>query len=136
MTITEKARRQRQNIVKAAQSLDDKEASTTPELFGQLAEDGALIPVGTRINWRGTLKRAAVDLWDRAENNPDNAPSLWEDIAYRGGVRIIPETITVGTTFKKNELGWWGDTLYESLIDANVWTPEQNPSGWATVKAG
>ena len=90
---------------------------------------------GTRINWYGKVKRAAVDLWDRTENNPDNAPTLWEDLAYRDGIRIIPETITAGLAFAKDELGWWGDTLYKSLLDANVWTPEQNASGWEKVTA-
>lgn len=130
MTITERARIQRQNLIKAAQSLDDKEASVVPEFFAQLAEDGNLITAGTRINWNGTIKRAAVDLWDRAEYNPDNAPSLWEDIEYRDGIRIIPEVITVGKAFAKDELGWWGDTIYKSLRDANVHTPEQYPAGW------
>ena len=90
---------------------------------------------GTRINWYGKVKRAAVDLWDRTENNPDNAPTLWEDLAYRDGIRIIPETITAGLALAKDELGWWGDTLYKSLLDANVWTPEQNASGWEKVTA-
>ena len=130
MTITERARIQRQNLIKAAQSLDDKEASVVPEFFAQLAEDGNLITAGTRINWNGTIKRAAVDLWDTAENNPVNAPSLWEDIAYREGIRIIPTTITAGTAFTLNELGWWGDTIYKSLLDANVWNPDEYPSGW------
>ena len=130
MTITERARIQRQNLIKAAQSLDDKDASVVPEFFGQLNNDGTLISVGTRINWRGTLKRASVDLWDRAEYNPDNAPSLWEDIAYRDGIRIIPDSITVGTMFAKDELGWWQNEIYKSLVDANVYTPEQYSAWW------
>ena len=32
-----------------------------------------------------------------------------------------------------NEYGWWKDTLYKSLIDSNVWTPEQYPSGWELI---
>lgn len=133
MNILEKARLQRQNILISSASLDDKVASETPELFGRLNENGGLVKVGTRINWNGTLKRAAVDLWDTEENNPDNAPSLWEDILYKNGIRIIPEVITVGTAFSKDELGYWKDTLYKSLIDNNVWTPDQNPSGWELV---
>jgi hypothetical protein len=133
MNILEKARLQRQNILISSASLDDKVASETPELFGRLNENGGLVKVGTRINWNGTLKRAAVDLWDTKENNPDNAPSLWEDILYKNGIRIIPEVITVGTAFSKDELGYWKDTLYKSLIDNNVWTPDQNPSGWELV---
>ena len=134
MNILEKARLQRRNIVFGSESLDDKLASETPELFDKLNENGELVPVGTRINWNGTLKRASVDLWDTKENNPDNAPTLWEDIEYKNGIRIIPEVITVGTAFSKDELGYWQDVLYKSLIDNNVWTPTANPSGWELVK--
>lgn len=130
MNLLEKARLQRQNILIGSASLDDKIASETPELFGKLNENGELVKVGTRINWNGILKRASVDLWDTKENNPDNAPTLWEDIEYKNGIRIIPEVITVGTAFSKDELGYWKDTLYKSLLDNNVWTPETNPSGW------
>jgi hypothetical protein len=72
-------------------------------------------------------------LWDTEANNPENAPTLWEDILYRNGIRIIPEVITVGTAFAKDEKGWWGDTLYKSLIDNNVWTPADYPTGWEIV---
>lgn len=119
-----------QVIVAGRSMVDDQTASIAPELFDWLTEDGSFVKAGTRINWNGTLKRAAVDLWDTAENNPDNAPELWEDIQYRRGYRIIPETITAGLAFAENELGWWGDTLYRSKIANNVWTPEQYPAGW------
>ena len=128
-----KARKLRPYIVQASASLDDASASNAAELFPSLKQDGSLIRTGTRINWHGTIKRAAVDLWDTAENNPDNAPALWEDIAYREGYRIIPATITAGTAFAKDELGWWGDVLYKSLIPANVYTPEQYAAGWEVV---
>lgn len=134
MDILERARALRKNIIASSASLEDKIASETPELFGRLDENGDLIKAGARINWKGLLKRAAVDLWDTKENNPDNAPALWEDIAYKEGYRIIPETITAGTAFNKDELGWWKDTLYKSILDNNVWTPEQYPSGWEEVE--
>lgn len=133
MDILEKARLLRKNIVSSSESLGDKVASETPELFKKLSENGELIKVGTRINWGGVLKRASVDLYDTLENNPDNAPTLWEDIEYKDGYRIIPEVITVGTAFSKDELGWWKGTLYKSLIDSNVWTPEQYSNGWELI---
>jgi hypothetical protein len=129
------AYRLRSIVEQAAASLDDKTASTAPTLFGRLKQDGALVKAGTRINWHGTLKRAAVDLWDRLENTPDAAPALWEDIAYRDGYRIIPAVLTAGTAFSKGERGWWGDTLYESVVDANVYTPEQYAQNWRVVEA-
>lgn len=131
--ILENSRTYRKAIIAAVPSLDDKTASTVVELYPRLSEDGALVKAGTRINWNGILKRAAVDLWDTAENNPDNAPDLWEDIEYRDGYRIIPEDITATLAFALNECGWWGDDLYKSLIDANVWTPEAHGAGWELV---
>lgn len=124
------ALRLRAIIETAAASLDDKTASTAPTLFPRLKQDGSLIKAGTRINHNGSIKRAAVDLWDTADNSPDNAPTLWEDILYRDGYRIIPNVITAGTAFALDELGWWGDKLYKSLLSANVYTPEQYPNGW------
>lgn len=120
-------------IVAGRELVDDKTASIAPELFGKLKEDGALIAHGTRINWNGTLKRAAVDLWDTKENNPDNAPTLWADLLYKDGYRIIPEVITVTTAFAEGELGWWGDVLYRSKVNANVYTPAVYPDNWEVV---
>lgn len=112
---------------------DDKLASTCPQMYPVMTYNGSLIEAGTRINWNGSLKRAAVDLWDTETNNPDNAPTLWEDISYKLGERIIPAVITVTQAFAKGERGWWGDVLYTSLIDANVYTPEQYPAGWEVI---
>lgn len=128
-----KARKLRPIIVQASASLDDASASNAAELFPALKQDGSLIPAGTRINWHGVIKRAAVDLWDTEQNDPNHTPGLWEDISYREGYRIIPTVITAGTAFAKGECGWWGDVLYKSLIDANVYTPEQYPAGWEVV---
>ena len=124
------ALRLRAIVEMAAVSLDDQTASEGAMLFPRLKQNGALVPAGTRINWNGTVKKAAVDLWDTAESTPDAALTLWEDISYRDGIRIIPDAITAATAFAKGEQGWWKDTLYTSLLDANVHTPKQHPAGW------
>lgn len=134
MTYIEQARNLRKLIEQAAASLPDKEASEGAALFPRLTQGGGLVSAGTRINWNGVIKRAAVDLWDTDANNPDNAPTLWEDIAYRQGYRIIPATITAGAAFAKGECGWWGDVLYRSTIASNVWTPDAYPAGWEAVQ--
>lgn len=133
MTYTERARKMRPYIVQVASGLDDKTVSLAPGLLGTLTGGGSLIKADTRINWHGKIKKAAVDLWDTAENTPETAPSLWEDVQYRDGYRIIPETITATLAFSKGERGWWGDVLYESLMDGNVFTPEVSPSVWQKV---
>lgn len=54
--------------------------------------------------------------------------------AGAGGYRLIPETITATLAFAKGERGWWNDELYESLLDANVYTPSVNPDGWKKIE--
>lgn len=120
-------------IETAADGLDDAAASQAPTLFPSLKEDGSLVSVGTRINWKGVVMRAAVDLWDTETNNPDNAPTLWENLAYIDGIRIIPDVINAGTAFSKGEQGWWNGALYESQADNNVWTPDAYPAYWEEV---
>ena len=115
---------------RASESLDDQTVSTAPAMLRRLKQDGRLVSAGTRINWGGTVKRAAVDLWDTIENTPDAAPTLWEGIDYKDGIRVIPATITAGTAFALDELGWWQGKVYKSMLAANVYTPEQYPAGW------
>ena len=121
-------------IEQAAQTLDEKTISEAPEFCRSMKQDGSLVRAGTRINWNGTIKKAAVDLWDTEVNDPDHAPSLWADVAYRDGYRIIPETITVTTAFSKGEKGWWTDgKLYEYKVDSNVYTPAQYAGNWKEI---
>ena len=130
------AERIRAQVEAGAAALPDAEASIEPSLTRKMRYDGSLIKAGTRIDWGGVLKRSAVDLWDTEENNPDNAPDLWEDVLYRDGIRVIPAVITAGLAFSYGELGWWGDVLMRSILPGektNVYTPEQYPAAWEKV---
>ena len=98
-----------------------------------MKQDGSLVRAGTRINHNGEIKKAAVDLWDTADNSPDKATALWETLDYKDGYRIIPETITVTGAFAKGERGWWSGKLYESKVESNVYTPEQYADNWTEV---
>lgn len=125
----------RKEIEAAALNLDDKGASMSVDFYNGMTYNGNLIKAGTRINFGEILYKAAVDLWDTEANNPINAPTLWEEIQYHNGIRIIPEVITVTTAFAKDELGYWkadGKT-YKSLLDANVYTPVAYPQGWEEI---
>ena len=119
------------DIVKLREAATDTQASLAVSVYPTLKQDGSLIKSGTRINHNGTIIRAAVDLYDTETNSPENAPTLWEALNYKEGYRIIPEVITVGTAFSKGELGWWNDELYKSLVDSNVYTPDQYAPNWS-----
>ena len=125
----------RKQIEAAALNLDDKGASMSVDFYSDMAYSGELITAGTRINHGGVLYKAAVDLWNTEDNNPENAPTLWEEVQYYEGVRIIPEVITVTTAFALGEIGYWkaDGKKYKSLVEANVYTPATYPQGWEEV---
>lgn len=131
-----RAQEMRTAVIFGVENFEDKEASEVASLYPGMKYDGSLIKAGTRINHGGELFKAAVDLWDTEANNPENAPTLWEKIAYHEGIRIIPETITATTAFALGELGYWkaDGKVYKSLIEANVYTPEDYPQGWEEQK--
>lgn len=136
----DKAMKLRSLIEQAAVSLPDKEASEGAELFPGLKGDGALVKVGTRINWNGTVKKAAVDLWDTVENDPDHAPSLWVDVDYVDGVRKIPQTdsgiFEATLAFAEGEDGYSSvdGMIYTSKVNGNVYTPQLVPTNWILKK--
>ncbi len=125
----------RDSMNTAAVDMTDATASKCAPLFPWLKGDGSLIKAGTRVNWNGKVIKATADLWDNVQNDPDHAPNLWEELEYRDGIRIIPEVISVTKAFSRDELGWWGDDLYRSLVDTNVYTPAQYAPNWARACA-
>lgn len=143
MTLIERVTQLRALIEEIMSGVEDSVASRGAELYPRMNYDGALIKAGTRICWQKIqednsveliVMKATVDLWDTLENNPDNAPDLWEELEYRNGVRIIPDTITVTSAFAKDELGYWGDILYVSKVNNNTYTPDQYADNWEMVK--
>lgn len=131
----EEARAWRAQLEAALLIVPDKEASACVDLYSTMKYDGSLIPYKTRINWNGALKMAALDIYDTKENNPDNAPTLWTDINYRDGARMIPETFTAAVAFSLNELGWWKGQIYKSMMNGNAYTPEQQPLVWEKINS-
>lgn len=132
----DEALRVRAQVEAGAAALPDQEASIEPSLTRPMRYNDKPIEAGTRINWGGMLYRAAVTLWDREDSNPDNAPTLWEPVPYRDGIRVIPAVITAGLAFSYGEKGWWGDVVYRSIRPGektNVNTPDEYPAGWEVV---
>ncbi|MCF0185652.1 MAG: hypothetical protein HUJ98_04080 [Bacteroidaceae bacterium] len=98
--------------------------------------DGSVIKAGWRYHIDDTIYIAMVDMWDTEQYYPkdDIIGALWLEVEYHNGIRIIPDSINTTLQWSKDELGWRNDTLYKSLMDNNVWTPELYPSGWEVVQ--
>lgn len=125
------------NIIRAGLDLvDDKQASVGVVLYPEMQYENALIKAGSRINWNGTLKRAAVDLWDSVENNPDNAPALWEEIAYLNGYRVLTGHISASNPVQPGEMCWEDGKLYRCIYHvACTYRPSEYAAAWEEVTA-
>lgn len=118
------------DIKKMREVIDDQLASSVVNIYPKLKGKGTIIKAGTRIYHKGEIKRAIADIEDIEDNSPDSSPSLWEDIEYKEGYRIIPNAMTVATSFAKGEIGIWNNQKYKSLYDNNIWTPEEDLASW------
>lgn len=110
-------------------SIDSQTAGRMIDYFPTRAEfcaEGALIPAKTRIrddHDASVIWRSNVDLWNTEANSPENAPTLWDRIAYHDGIRIIPDVITSTMAWMSGELGWRDGHVYKSVMDGNVYLP-------------
>ena len=125
------------NIIRAGLDMvDDKQASVGVVLYPEMQYENAIIKAGSRINWNGTLKRAAVDLWDSVENNPDNAPALWEEIAYLNGYRVLTGHISASNPVQPGEMCWEDGKLYRCIYHvACTYRPSEYAAAWEEVTA-
>lgn len=119
-----------------ADGITPAEISLHPDLFPRLKGDGSLIKAGTHINWNGIIKRAANALWDTVENDPDNAPDLWNDIEYREGLRVLTGPIPATNPVQADEICWYKDQKWKNISGVpSVFLPDEYPSGWEKVDA-
>lgn len=126
------------DLIVLREGVTDQFASLAPSVYPkwETAKDEAnpeLIKAGTRFLHDGRIVKVTVDVWNLAQNSPENSPTLYEELEYRDGVRVIPDIITVTKAFALDELGWWNDAVYKSRVSANVYTPEQYPANWELV---
>ena len=58
------------------------------------------------------------------------------DLAYFNFafVYVALKDAFAGAAFAKDEMGWWGGSLYQSLLESNVHTPDAYPAGWEKVQ--
>lgn len=120
-------------IMHLLDGLEDAERSRVP-LVHDIWLEQRECRAGDVLCYRRALYRCLQPHTAQADWTPDVTPSLWARVMYRDGVRIIPEAIGSTQAFALDELGWWGDELYRSLMHGNVFTPPgDHPQAWKLV---
>lgn len=136
MTPQEKARALRPLIEKAAVSLDDADALDAVELFPAW-EAGISYLADERVRYGDKLYRCVQSHTSQADWEPDRTPALWTEVAKPGEIPVWRQPTGAQDTYAKGDKVWYPEkdtTVYVSLVDNNVWSPEAHPAGWEAVE--
>lgn len=122
-------------IEKAAVSLTDGDAIEAAELFPAWAT-GISYAVDQRIRYGDKLYRCVQAHTSQADWKPDSTPALWTEVAKPGEIPVWKQPTGAQDAYAKGDKVWFPDlntTVYESIIDSNVWSPTDYPQGWKAV---
>ena len=131
----EHAYKLREMMHKAAVSLGDKDALEAVELFPAWVADTAYA-ADDRIRYGEKLYRCVQSHTSQADWTPDVTPALWTEVAKPGEIPVWKQPTGAQDAYNKGDKVWYPEkntTVYESLIDANVYSPEAYPAGWMEV---
>lgn len=134
MITAERARKLRGVIERgvAALNLPPEEAVEVVELFPEW-EIGKAYEAGTRVQHGGSLYECVNAHTSAAEWSPPAAASLWSPVSVDPvtGLDEWRQPTGAHDAYNKGDRVVYKGSIYESLIDGNVWSPETYPAGWA-----
>ena len=126
----------REMIEKASASLPDADAIEAAELFPAWAV-GLAYSVGERVQYDGKLYKVVQAHTSQADWTPDKTPALFAEVAAPGEIPVWKQPTGAQDAYNKGNKVWYPDvntTVYESVIDSNVWSPNDYPQGWKVVE--
>lgn len=129
MTITD-AKKLRSKIEKMAENLPDDEILNFIDLCSPWKSDTDYV-TGDRVKYDGFAYKCLQSHKSQDGWNPKDAVSLWAKIINEG----IPDWEQPDSTnpYMRGDKVRYKGKIYESVIDNNVWSPDDYPAGWKEV---
>lgn len=116
----------RQLIEKATKSLTDDDALECVTLFPEW-EINIAYEVDQRISYQDKLYRVVQAHTSQEGWTPDLTPALFTEVAKPGEIPVWKQPTGAQDAYMKDDKVWYPEkdtTVYISLIDNNVWSPE------------
>lgn len=126
----------REFIEKGATSLTDTEALEAVALFPAWAV-GVAYAKDERVQYDGKLYKVVQAHTSQADWTPPLVPALFTEVAKPGEIPVWKQPTGAQDAYNKGNKVWYPDvntTVYESVIDSNVWSPNDYPQGWKVVE--
>ena len=123
-------------IEEVSEILTDEQAADVPHVFPEWAVDTAY-KADDRRRHAGKLYKCLQAHTSQADWTPDVAASLWVEIAKPGEIPVWRQPTGAQDAYNTGDKVHYPDAdspIYESLIDANVYSPADYPQGWRLVE--
>ena len=109
--------------------MSDEQASKLTALFDVFDPDGHAYSVGDVASYDGVLYRVVQAHRSQADWTPDKVPALWTPVAGAAPDEWV-QPVGASDAYRKGDHVLFQGATYESVIDANTWSPAAYPAGW------
>lgn len=122
-----------------AASLSDEQALEVatiydPYVVGKAYSVGDYLTYGENEVGDPQLYKVVQAHTSQADWTPDSTPSLYEPIGLNSeGYPVWSKPSGAHDAYNKGDIVDYNGTLYKSLIDGNVYSPDEYPAGWEVV---
>ncbi len=117
-----------------ADELTEEETKAIAGLF-QPWLPGETVEIGTLRLYEDDLYKCVQAHTTQSDWTPDITPALW---VIKSAPGVIPEWVQPAGSHDAYNIGdkvTYNDHIWESKIDANVWSPSAYPAGWTDLGA-
>lgn len=119
-----------------AASLEDEQALEVAAVFdpwqaGKSYTVGEYVTYGENSVGDPQLYKVVQAHTSQADWTPDNVPALYTAVGLdSSGYPVWAQPTGAHDAYNKGDIVNYNGTLYQSLIDGNVYSPEVYPAGW------
>lgn len=131
----EYAYKMRDILHKATKSLNNDDALEAIELF-PLWKAGDKMMVDSRVRYADKLYRVVQEHTAQSDWTPPLAPALFVEVVPDGVIPVWVRPTGAHDAYHMGDKVHYpaeDSPVYQSTIDANVWSPEEYPQGWEVV---
>jgi hypothetical protein len=116
-------------------AMSDEQVGKLTALFDVFDPDGHAYSVGDVASYDGVLYRVVQAHRSQADWTPDKTPALWTPVLETKGAAPDPFVQPTGAAdaYSVGDRVTFEGAVWESVIDANVWSPSAYPAGWKKV---